>query len=295
MPIPMSSTEQVLRHHGFEFRIEESSDDGPGGGRGVACVMGVMDAYRSVWSPKAFGKPVLATFLNAGFISDSHSWEDHLATIDDARVTNNELRIGWTWYSTDDAQEMRTKCKERMERKKTVGLSIGASVNWSKCADFDSGEKLWTYAEGLGEDMSLYDPSIRKHKGYCWIIPEVTRLYETAITLAPAVPGSQQTEARSIDDLLHSEALGALAFGDHLDRVLGAVQGIEARSLEIEAFRAANTGRIGRDNLQRIVALRDSLTNLIGRSSQSTPPQVNDTDYRIEQLLASRRIAQLRG
>lgn len=253
----------------FEMRIDETREEGHGGGTGTACVLGTMDAYRSVWSPRAFSKPVLSTFVQSGFISDCHDWQRDLATIDIAKVNGRELNISWTWYSIDDAQEMRTKCKERKDRGKTVGLSIGASINWQKCADFDSGEKLWTYAEGLGEDMDMYDPAIRKHKGYCWIIPEVTRLYETAITLAPAVPGSQVAEARDMNDLLRGEALGAMSFGDALETVLGAVQGIEGRALEIEALRAPEGGRIGRDNLKRIEALRDSLSRLLTPNSQT--------------------------
>ena len=275
------------------MRVDAVSDDGTGGGSGTACFLGVMDSYRSVWSPKAFSKPILSRFTTEGFISDSHMWEKHLATIDSAKVSRNELNIAWTWYSTGDAQEMRTKCKERIERGKVVGLSIGAIPDWAECQDFDSGEKLWNYAETvMKDDMSLYDPASRKHKGFCWVSGAVRRLVETGITLVPAVPNSMQKEARSLDDLLSGEPLGGLPFGEHLERVLGALVGVEGRALEIEELRAGKGERIGRDNLGRIVALRDSLTSLIERSGN---PQPDAATRAVENYLAARRIPALRG
>ncbi len=198
--MPLRNTDLIadIVRRSFAMRVDSMSDDGAGGGVGTACVLGVIDSYRSVWSPRGFSKPVLANSVNEGFMTPNHDWEDDCGTIDALKIARNELKVEWQYYTTNDAQQVRQKCKDRMDRGKSIGLSIGASVNWAKCADFDSGEKLWTYAEGLGEPMELYDPAIRKHKGYCWIIPEVTRLYEVAITNAPAVPGSKVTEARSL-------------------------------------------------------------------------------------------------
>lgn len=285
--------EEEITRRSFSLRAESMKDDGHGGGKGVACALGVLDAYRSVWSPKAFGKPVLSAFVRSGFISDGHDWSDDLATIDAAAVRGNELEIEWTWYPTEDAQEMRQKVQARVERKKDVGLSIGAAIDWSLCADFDSGEKLWTYAEGLGEPMNLYDPAIRKHKGYCWIIPKVTRLVETAITQVPAVPGSAVSAIRALNDLTQDGSRGELSFADELEMVLGAVQGVEARALDIEALRAETNGRIGRDNLRRIEALKDSLAALLSRSSQ--PIQRDELAQRFESIEIQRRLANLRG
>lgn len=268
MPLRNTDLQADIVRRSFALRVDEMSDEGPGGGSGTACVLGVLDSYRSVWSPRGFSKAVLSNSVNEGFMTPNHAWEDDCGTIEALKLVRNELKVDWMYYTDEDSQKVRQKAKDRMDRNKSVGLSIGASVNWQKCADFDSGEKLWTYAEGLGEDMSLYDPAIRKFKGYCWIIPEVTRLYEVAITNAPAVPGSKVTEARSID-LLRDGDLGALSFGEALDMVLGAVQGIEGRALEIEMLRAESGGRIGRDNLKRIEALRDSLSRLLSPDSQT--------------------------
>lgn len=287
MPLRNTDIQTDIVRRSLALRVDSMSDEGPGGGKGTACAMGVMDAYRSVWSPRCFGKKVLENSIAEGFMTPNHDWEEDCGTIEALKVARNELSVEWMFYTDDDSQKVRTKCKDRQDRGKSIGLSIGASVNWQKCADFDSGEKLWTYAEGLGEDMSLYDPAIRKHKGYCWIIPEVTRLYEVAITNAPAVPGSKVSEVRSMNDLLRGGDLGALSFGEALDMVLGAVQGIEARALEIEELR--ESGRIGRDNLKRIEALRDSMSNLLSRQTSTTP--ADDLDERMLAFRAKRLLA----
>lgn len=281
-------TEQIERRS-WELRVE-SLGDGDGGGRGVACVLGVMDAYRSVWSPRAFSAAVLQQFVRDGFISDGHDVRDDLATIDSARVRERELVIEWTWYPTEQAQEMRAKVAARLEREKSVGLSIGAVIDWSQVAECDSGEKLWAYCESLGEPMELYDPAIRGYRGYCWVIPRVERLVETAITPIPAVPGSAVQIARDV--LSAAEAHDGLSFAESLDIALGAVREVEARALSIEELRGARAGRIGRDNLSRIRALRDSLDSILARNSTIRP---DETARRLMAIRAKRRLASIQS
>lgn len=293
--MPQRNQHEEIVRRSFELRAESMKDDGNGGGKGIACALGRLDSYRSVWSPRAFAKPILSAFVDSGFISDSHDWTDDLATIDAAAVRGNNLEIEWTWYPTDDAQEMRKKVGCRIERNKSVGLSIGAMIDWALCADFDTGEKLWTYAEGLGEPMDLYDPAIRKHKGYCWIIPKVTRLVEAAITQIPAVPGSAVSEIRAMNDLKQSDSRGELSFADELDMVLGAVQAVEGRALEIEALRSETNGRIGRDNVARLLALRSSIDALIQRSHSRSDAGRDALAERLETIRSMRRLDGLRS
>lgn len=276
-----------IERRSWEMRVESLGD---GGGRGVACVLGVLDAYRSVWSPRAFSASVLEHFVRDGFISDGHDVRDDLATIDSARVRGTELTIEWSWYPTEQAQEMRAKVATRLERDKSVGLSIGAVIDWGQVAEFDSGEKLWTYCEGLGEPMDLYDAAIRKHRGYCWVIPSVTRLIETAITPIPAVPGSAVQVARDI--LSAAEAHDGLSFAEELDIALGAVREIESRALNIEELRGSRGGKIGRDNLSRIRALRDSLDSILSRNDTPSCP---DALRRWEAFRLKHRLESLRG
>lgn len=286
----MTMTEQIERR-AWAMRVE-SRPDGDGGGRGVACVLGVLDSYRSVWSPRAFGRDVLDDFVRDGFISDGHEIRDDLATIVSAEVKGRDLVIEWSWYPTEDAQEMRAKVATRLEREKTVGLSIGAMIDWSQVSEFQSGEQLWSFAEKIGEPMDLYDVELRAHRGYCWLIPRVTRLIETAITAIPAVPGSSVQTARAIDILVAGEPRAGLPFAAELDIALGAVREIEARALDIEELRGARGGRIGRDNLERIKALRDSLDAILSRNSSLKP---DDVAKRLDALRVKQRLAALQG
>ncbi len=287
-------TEQIERRS-YELRAESVSSDGPGGLKGIANVMGVMDAYRSVWSTKAYGKDVLKTFVESGFISEAHNWSEDVATIDDAKVSRNQLNISATFHSTDRAQDMRTKCTERISRGKTVGFSVGCMLDWSEVQDFDSGEKLWLYAEKiLADDMSLYDPAIRKYKGYCWIIPKVSQLVETAITQCPAVPGSQATEARSQLNLLQdSELRIGLPLEEHLRLVRTANAGLEARLVDKAELATSQDRRPFSERLGSIVAMRDSLNSLIESCRESDQP--DELNKRYTELVTQRRLASLRG
>lgn len=294
MPNNAQQTNEIQRRS-FALRAQSDSNSKDGGGSGIASVLGVMDSYRSVWSPKCYDKKVLAEFKQAGFISDSHKWDEDVATIDDAKVSRNELSIKWTYYSTDDAQQMRTKVSERIERQKEVGLSVGCMIDWAEVEDFDNGEKLWTYAERMiGDDMSLYDPAIRKYKGYCWIIPKVTRLVEVALTPIPAVPGSRVDESRSAIDLLQdSDLRTGLRLEEHLRLVQTAVAGLEARLIDKEQD-CESQGRVGYvDRVPQIVALRDSLSALLTRCSTPEPQQVDDVTKRLADIEVARRLALL--
>jgi hypothetical protein len=294
MRMPTETDGPVFRQ--FDLRAQATTESASGGGRGTALVMGTLDAYRSVWSPRAFPKAVLAAFVANGFISRGHNIREDVATIDSARVSRNQIDIEWSWHSTDDAQEQRTKVGERLERGKGVGLSVGTILNWEKCCHFDSGEKLWTYCDGLGEPMELYDPAIRKHKGYCWIIPEVTRLVEVAITLVPAVDGSRVDQSRSLNDLLHDPSLlTGLRLEEHLQAVRTAVVGLEARLVDKAELAASQDRAPFTERLPQIEALRDSLSNLIERCQDPTPqaePDL-DLDQRVDNFLLDLRMAEL--
>ncbi len=284
-----------IQRRTYELRAESIASGSTGGGKGVACVLGVLDAYRSVWSPRCYKKPVLTAFVQNGFISDSHDWSEDLATINMASVSGVALNIGWDWYSTDCAQQMRTKVNERIERGKTVGLSVACGIDWDQVADFNDGQKLWTYAEGLGEPMDLYDPTIRKYKGYCWFIPEVTRLIETAVTPVPAVPGSMATEGRSLNEFLRGELRVDLSLEENLRLVRAAVVGVEARMQETAEARESDDRRPFVERLPQLEALRDSLSSLIERCAPSTPAAARDLNREADDLLLDIELARLRA
>jgi len=104
-------------------------DDGPHGSfSGYASVFGNTDRQNEVVIPGAFSK-TLPAFLKDGFGALNHEWASlPIATISEAREDSRGLYVKGEFHSTPDAQAARTIVRERLERGKSVGLSIGYKV-----------------------------------------------------------------------------------------------------------------------------------------------------------------------
>lgn len=101
-----------------------------GAGRlmGYASTWGNVDRQGDVVLPGAF-KDSIDFFVKTGFIAQGH---DHaglpLATIDVAREDDMGLWVEADFHSTPEAQTARTVTAERIDRGKSVALSIGYTV-----------------------------------------------------------------------------------------------------------------------------------------------------------------------
>ncbi len=281
---------EVLRRS-FELRADAFRTEGHGGFSGVANVMGVLDSWRSVIFPGAYSPEVLREFEKTGFITKNHDWKEDVATIQSANSQGRELRISAEFHSDEESQKTRTKMQERAEREKMVGLSVGFSPDWSKVEDFDSGEKLLTYAKGCGADLTLFDPKLAEFKGYCWAIPTVSRLYEVAITSAPATPGSMADTVRSLNQFLNDESLHAgMTLEDHLNAVRAAVLSAESRLVDLAQSREDDGRKPFIERVPQIMALRDSLSALLERcEAQNNEP--NDIRREIDDFLLDVELA----
>jgi HK97 family phage prohead protease len=104
-------------------------DDGPYGSfSGYASVFGNTDRQNEIVLPGAFSK-TLPAFLKDGFGALNHDWSSlPIATISEAREDARGLYVKGEFHSTPDAQAARTIVRERLERGKSVGLSIGYKV-----------------------------------------------------------------------------------------------------------------------------------------------------------------------
>jgi HK97 family phage prohead protease len=108
-----------------EFKM---TDEGSGGFTGYASVFDVVDRGGDLVTKGAFSKS-LDRFKQDGFIAVGHDWsQSGVATIKEAREDERGLWIEAEFHSTPDAQAERTKLAERLERGKSVGLSIGFRV-----------------------------------------------------------------------------------------------------------------------------------------------------------------------
>lgn len=105
-----------------EFKL---SEEGNGAFTGYASVFGVLDRQGEIVMPGAFAK-TLADFERDGFITIGHDWDClPLASIKSAREDQKGLWIEAEFHSTPEAQACRTVMRERLARRKSVGLSIG--------------------------------------------------------------------------------------------------------------------------------------------------------------------------
>lgn len=102
------------------------TDEGAGTIEGYRSVFGVIDEGGDIVEKGAF-KNTLSEYLHLGFTAHSHDWNFSEAV--GFPVEAKEDDHGWwvksQFHSTDDAQKIRTKAKERMEAGKQVGFSFG--------------------------------------------------------------------------------------------------------------------------------------------------------------------------
>jgi HK97 family phage prohead protease len=114
----------------FEEKILNLSDakldgDGPGRLSGYASVFGGVDSYGDTIVKGAY-KNTIPQFLKDGFIPWGHDWSGYpVATPDKAREDDHGLWIEAQFHTDPESQRARQLVAERMERGKSMGLSIG--------------------------------------------------------------------------------------------------------------------------------------------------------------------------
>lgn len=117
-------------------------DEGPGTIEGYRSVFGVIDEGGDIVLKGAFAN-TLSEYLHLGFTAHSHDWSFKEAV--GFPIEASEDDHGWfvksQFHSTDDAQNIRTKAKERMEAGKQVGFSFGyapTSFLYVEAKDYES-------------------------------------------------------------------------------------------------------------------------------------------------------------
>jgi HK97 family phage prohead protease len=113
-------------------------DEGTGGAgklAGYASVFNRIDLVGDTVLPGAYTE-TLPKFVRDGFIAWGHDWDDPVATVDLAREDDRGLWIEASFHSHPEAQRARQIAAERLERGKTMGLSIGyAAKDWKLRSD----------------------------------------------------------------------------------------------------------------------------------------------------------------
>ena len=97
---------------------------GTGSFSGYASTFGNLDLQGDVVAPGAF-TDTLPQFLERGVINWAHNWDMPVGTVADAHEDRRGLWIACDFHSDQRSQDARTWTRERLERDKFVGLSIG--------------------------------------------------------------------------------------------------------------------------------------------------------------------------
>lgn len=187
----------------WEVKAADASMPNGGTLAGIASVMGNLDSADDVIFPGAY-KDCLPQFRAQGFVAVGHDWEDlpvAMPTLIEER--GNALYAECEFHTTDDAQEARAVCAERLAKGLSVGLSVGFLCSYEDCMVFENGENLLAFAAANSYDLSLFDRvGITAHKEWCRAILRVSRLVEYSIVPIPA-----NGKAQAIAAKCHGEGL----------------------------------------------------------------------------------------
>lgn len=207
------------------FRIPEmkmDGGDGPGTFEGFGSTFGNVDEGGDVILKGAF-VDALPDFLERGFVPVSHDWMGlPIATIADAKETDDGLWFSAEFHSTSHAQEARTVMRERMERGKFVGLSIGY------LPDYDDG-------------VEYRDDGVR-------VLKKIKELAEISFV---TVPMNRQAGVSAVK--------GNLSFADEYDTALAAVEGFVSRARSLADLRVKEGRVLSAANRDRLATIRDSM------------------------------------
>jgi len=136
----------------FDCQFKTLGDaDSPGTFEGIAAVFSNIDRQNDIIQPGAFLE-TLKDFPKHGFLASAHDWSEPVGTIDEARETAEGLYVKGEFHTTLKAQSLRKYVRERLERGKSVAMSIGFKAT----ADTFDEEKGVRLIKGI----ELYEVSI---------------------------------------------------------------------------------------------------------------------------------------
>jgi HK97 family phage prohead protease len=221
--------------------------DGAGSLEGYASTFGNWDSVNERPAKGAFTRH-LADFLNDGFIAIGHDWNAlPIATPTEAKEDEHGLFVRADFHSTPEAQAARTVNTERIQRGKSVKLSIGYEVL---------------------DDEYLADGGR--------LLKEI-KLYEWSVV---TVPANQLAAVTGAKGLLQD----GMTLDQQSSLVLAAAEGFQTRMKGLSDLRAKE-GRILSDaNRKRIASLKDALAAVLGdldellTATATAPKALSDTE-----------------
>lgn len=133
------------------------SDEGPGTIEGYRAVFHEIDEGGDL-IVKGFFAETIPEYLEAGFSAHSHEWsfKEAVGFPLEAKEDDHGFFVVSQFHSTDDAQDIRKKAKERKDAGKKVGFSFGYSVSdksYIEAKDYKDQLPLYIKAERLQANL----------------------------------------------------------------------------------------------------------------------------------------------
>lgn len=183
------------------FTDLKSIEDGPGGFEGHTSISGNLDDGGDIVLDGGF-KDVLDTFLKSGFTAHSHEWNIKDGVIGypmKAYEDENGLFISVKFHSTEDAQNVRTKMRERIADGKDVGLSIG----------YRPQSPIYVYPKDYEKELPKYlspkylNEGLEKAKQFKFVrvLPKISELKECSVVTSPMNGVAQVTSVKDSSDV----------------------------------------------------------------------------------------------
>jgi HK97 family phage prohead protease len=131
----------------IDFKDLKVSDEGTGTIEGYRAVFGEIDEGGDIIMP-GFFKDSIPEYLDTGFSAHSHDWDFDKAIgfPIEAKEDDHGFFVKSQFHSTEDAQIVRKKAKERMDAGKRVAFSFGYMIS----------EKSFVEAKDFKEQLPLY-------------------------------------------------------------------------------------------------------------------------------------------
>lgn len=228
----------------------KADGDGPGELTGYGSTFGNVDQGGDVILRGAF-EAALPDFLYRGFVPIGHDWMGlPVASIADAKEDDNGLFFRAEFHSTPAAQEARTVVRERLERGKFVGLSIGF------LPDYDEG-------------VSVREDGVR-------VISKIKELAEVSIVTVPMNRLAGVDVAKSDD----GRPVSSLPLLDHAEWVLARTGELIERSHDKSAYRLKEGRTLSAANRTRLAGISEQMRE----AAQSLDGILAETDPDREKL-----------
>lgn len=231
------------------------ADDGDlGTFEGYGATFGNVDEGGDVILKGAFADAI-PDFLARGFVPVGHDWLGlPIATIDDAKEDDDGLYFKASFHSTGAAQDARTVMRERMERGKFVGLSIGY------LPDYDDG-------------VEYRDDGVR-------VLKKIKELAEISFV---TVPMNREAGVAAVK---------SMTFHDEADTALAAVKGLIARAESLADLRVKEGRTLSASNRTRLADIGSqmrtaaaALDAILAKTDPDKPKLTPVELYRMKQRL----------